>query len=189
LVLNRGEGYMKKEITILLSVLSILVIFLVSLSNFNNKKIGNLTLSENSIAIYPSERGMLVLTSKSHVDATKLQIKSKDIDVQKVGCTKVDGGDTQCLLSFSGFKPTNEKVEIRYDNQVYYVNIKIKSLDKPTKNMSLDEQYQIALAKLLTKYHVLNPDDIKDEKVRSRLEDELQKLADKYSDPKDNVDK
>lgn len=180
---------MKKEITILLSVLSILVIFLVTLSNFNNKKTGNLTFSENSIAVYPSERHVIVLFSSSTINENKLQFKSKDIDVEKVQCITLESGEGQCAISFSSFKPTNEKVEIRYDNQVYYVNTKIKSLDQSTKNMSLDEQYRIALAKLLTKYHVLSPDEIKDEKLRYKVEDQVEKLKDKYTDPKDNVDK
>lgn len=173
---------MKKKITIPLAVIVILVVSFIFITNLtNSKKLENLKVSESKIEFYPSQRHMIVLTSTKSIDENQLRFKSKDIDVQKVQCITADSGESQCALSLSGFKPTSEKVEIRYGDKVYYVDTKIKSLDKSTKNMSLDEQYEIALAKLLTKYRVIVPDDIKDEKVRLKVENQIEKLKDKYS--------
>lgn len=177
---------MKKKIALILAVIVILLVSFVFISNLeNNAKTASLKVSENKVAFYPSERHMIILSSKNKIDESKLKFKSKDVKVQKVQCITNDKGDNQCALSFSGFEPTNEKVEIKYGGKQYYVNVKVKSLDDHKKNMSSDEKYQIALAKLLTKYKVVSTDDIKDEKLRSKVEKKIEKLKDKYTDSKD----
>lgn len=171
---------MKKIFTIPLVVIVIMLVSFVFITVISgNQKLDKLKLSGNSVEFYPSETGRITVIAENNIDSDKLQIKSKDINVKKEICTKTDL-DYECVLAFSGFKSASEKVEIKYGDQLFYINAKIKSLDKLPKNMSSDEKYQVALARLLTKYKVTSTDDIKDEKLRLKVEDQIEKLKDKY---------
>lgn len=168
---------MKKKIVVTMAVIVIVAVSFAFINNLMNIK--NLEVSENKIEYYPSQRHMIVLHSASPIDKNQIQIKNKDIYVKNEGCEQTDL-DYSCLLSFSGFKAAKEKVEIKYGNKKYYVNVTVKSFDDHKKNMSPDEEFEIAQAKLLTKYRVISSDDIKDEKVRLKVENELEKLGEKY---------